>query len=115
MGLDALHTYSLVVTWFPGPEELCLLRLRWLNQGLDTRYWRVYEHREESNGVRLVLSIDAASVKVSEGLKWRPFCGVGHATFSLLGVKPEGKKQEKRRRRTEYGVYNFFYSGQSAT
>jgi hypothetical protein len=55
----------------------------------------VYEHKEESNGVRLVLSIDAASVKVLEGLKWRPFSAVGQDTFSLLGVKPEGKKQEK--------------------
>jgi hypothetical protein len=54
----------------------------------------VYECREESNGVRLVLSIDETS-KVLEGLKWRRFSGVGQATFSLLGVKPKGKKQEK--------------------
>jgi hypothetical protein len=70
------------------------MRLRRLNQGLDTRYWNVYERREEYNGVRLVLSVDATSVKVLEGLKWRLFSGVGKATFSLLGVKPKGKKQK---------------------
>jgi len=98
VGLDALPTYRRVVAWFPGPAvdaEPYLLRLCRLNQGLDTRHWRVYERREESNGVRLVLSIDAGSVKVLEGLKWRPFSGMGQPTFSLLGVKPEGKKQEK--------------------
>ena len=52
----------------------------------------MYEHRVESNGVRLVLSIDAASVTMLERLGWRPFIGVGQATFSLLGAKPEGKK-----------------------
>jgi hypothetical protein len=55
----------------------------------------VYERREESSGARFVLRIDASSVKVLEGLKWRPFRGVGQATFSLLDVKPKGKKQEK--------------------
>jgi hypothetical protein len=48
--------------------------------------------KEELNGARLVLIIDAASIAVLEVLKWRPLCGVGLATFSLLGVKPEGKK-----------------------
>ena len=56
------------------------LRLLRLIQGLDTRSWIAYERREEFNGVRLVLSIDAASVKLLEGLKWRPFSGVGQAT-----------------------------------
>jgi len=69
-----------------------LLQLCRLNQGLDTRHWRVYERREESNRVRLVLSIDAASVTVLERLKWRLFSGVGQVTFSILGIKPEGKK-----------------------
>jgi len=95
VGLDALPTYKRVVAWFPGPAEDAeryLLRLRRLNQGLNTRHWRVYECREESNGVRLVLSIDAASVSVLEGLGWRLFSGVGQATFSLPGIKPERKK-----------------------
>jgi len=98
VGLDALSTYRTVVAWFPGPAEDAeryLLRLHRLNQVLDTRYWRIYERREESNGVRLVLSIDAASVSGFEGLKWRPYRGVGHATFSLPGVKLEGETQEK--------------------
>jgi len=95
VGLDALPTYRRVVAWFPGPAEdveRYLLQLHRLNQGLDTGYWRVYERREESNRVRLVLSIDAASVSVLERLRWRPFSGVGQATFSLLGAKSEGKK-----------------------
>ena len=95
VGLDALPTYRRDVAWFPGPAEDAeryLLRLRRLNQGLDTRQWRVYEHREEPKGVRLVLSIDAASVSALEKLRWRPYSGVGQATFSLLGTRPEGKK-----------------------
>ena len=98
VGLNALPTYRWVVAWFPGPAEDAERYVLWprrLNQGLDTGHWRMYERREESNGVRLLLSNDAASVKVLEGLKWRPFSGVGQATFSLPGVKPEGKKQEK--------------------
>jgi hypothetical protein len=39
-----------------------------------------------------VLNIDTTSVTVLEGLRWRPFSGVGQAVFSLLGVKPEAKK-----------------------
>jgi len=95
VGLDSLPTYKRVVAWFPGPAEDAeryLLQFRRLNQGLDTRHWRVYECKEESNGVRLVLSIDTASVTALERLGWRPFSGVGQATFSLLGIKPEGKK-----------------------
>jgi len=95
VSLDALPTYKRVVAWFPGPvedAERYLLQLRRLNQGLDIRQWRVYEHREESKGVRLVLSIDAASVSVLEKLRWRPYSSVGQATFSLLGTKPERKK-----------------------
>jgi hypothetical protein len=34
-----------------------------------------------------------------EGLRWRLFSGVGQAVFSLPGAKPEGKKQEAKRRR----------------
>ena len=95
VGLDALSTYKRVVAWFPGPVEdtgRYFQRLCRLNQGLDTSHWRVYERKEEHNGVRLVLSIDTTSVMVLERMGWRPFSGVGQAIFSLLGVKPEGKK-----------------------
>ena len=71
VGLDALPTYKRVVAWFLGPAEDAeryLLRLHSLNQGLDTRHWRVYERKEEPNGVRLVLSVDTASVTVLERL-----------------------------------------------
>jgi hypothetical protein len=53
----------------------------------------VYERKDEANGVRLVLSIDTASITVLEGLQWRPFSGVGQATFTLLGAKPEGREK----------------------
>jgi len=84
-----------VVAWFPCPvedTERYFLRIRRLNRGLDTRHWRVYESKEEPNVVRLVLSIDTTSIAALEGMGWRPFSGVGQAIFSLLGVKPEGKK-----------------------
>ena len=45
VGLDALPTYKRVGALFPGPAEDAeryLLRLRRLNQGLDTRHWRDY-------------------------------------------------------------------------
>jgi hypothetical protein len=91
VGLDALPTFKSLAAWFLGPMEdtgHCFSRLR----RLDTGQWRVYEHRKEPNGVRLVLSIDADSVTMLDGLHWRPFSGVGQATFSLLGAKPEGGK-----------------------
>ena len=87
------------MAWFPGPvedTERYLLRLHRLNQGLDTRRWTVYERKEEPNGV-LVLGIHAASVAVLEGLKWRPFSGVGQAVFSLPGTKPGGGRSRKKR------------------
>jgi len=99
VGLDPLPTYKRVVAWFLGPAkdaEQYLLRLCWLNQGLDTRHWRVYERREDSNRVRLVLRIDAASVSVLERLSWRPLSGVGLATISLLGAKSEGRNKRRR-------------------
>jgi len=85
VGLDALPTYKRVVAWFLGSAEDAewyLLRIHRLNQGLDTK------QREESNRVR----IGAAFVTVLEWLGWRPFSGVGQATFSLIGAKPERKK-----------------------
>jgi hypothetical protein len=63
--LDALPTFTRVVAWFPGPvedTEWYFLSLHRLNRGLDTRHWKVYEQREEPNGVRLVLST-----------RWTPF------------------------------------------
>ena len=94
-GLDAIPTFKRVVAWFPGPledAEQYMLRLRRLNQGLNTRQWRVCERSVESNGVRLVLSTDAASVSLLKRFRWMPFSGVVQATFSLLGPKSEGKK-----------------------
>ena len=98
VGLDALPTYRRVMAWFPGPVE-DTERLCRLNRGLDTGNWRVYERKEEPNGVRLGLSIDTASITVLEGLRWRPFSGVGRAVFSLLGAKPEGEEIGSKKRR----------------
>jgi hypothetical protein len=93
--LDTLLTYKRVVAWFPGPvedAEWYCSRLRRLNRGLDTGNWRLYERREEPHGVRLVLSINSTSVTVLERLRWKPFIRVDQSVFSLLGLKPEGKK-----------------------
>ena len=62
--LDALPIYKRMAAWFPGPleyTEQLFFRLRRLNRGLNTETWRVYEPREEPNGVRLLLSVDSAS------------------------------------------------------
>ena len=79
VGLEALPTFKRVAACFPCPEEdteRCFSRLRRLNRGLDTGQWRVYERREDPDGVRLVLGIDAATATVLEGVRWRPFSGV---------------------------------------
>jgi hypothetical protein len=92
--MDALPVFNRV-TWFPGPPEdteMLFQRLCRLNQALEPRQWRVYECKEEPNGVCLVLSIDQTSVTTLEERGWKAFNGMGRATFSLLGVKPEGKK-----------------------
>ena len=122
VGLDALPTYKRVVAWFPGPAEDAdryLLQLRRLNEGLDTRHWRVYERRKESNRVLLVLSIDEASVIVLERLRspsvvW----GRPHSPFWALSRRGRNKKRGGGRvggSRTSYGEYHLFHSGQSAT
>jgi hypothetical protein len=41
-----------------------------------------------------VLSIDKTSITALDRMRLRPFSSMGRAIFSLLGVKPEGKKQE---------------------
>ena len=72
VGLNALPLYKRVVGWFPCPvkeTERFHSRLTRLNRGLDTGNWRVYERKDELNGVRLVLSIDTASVTMLDGLR----------------------------------------------
>jgi hypothetical protein len=84
VGLEALPTYRIVLAWLPGPAEETgqyLQRLRRLNRGLETDNWRVCERKEESNGVRLVLSVDSRSIAALEKCSWRPFSGVGRATI----------------------------------
>jgi hypothetical protein len=96
VGLDALPTYKRVVAWFRGPAvptERYLLRLHRLNRALVTGNWRVYERKDEPNGVYLVLSIDTPSITVLEGLQWRLFSGIRQATFTLLGAKPEEERK----------------------
>jgi hypothetical protein len=96
VGLEALPTFKRVAAWIPGPMEdmdTPLQRLCRLNQGLETAQWRVYECREEPNGVRLVLSIDQDSVTTLERLQWKPFSGVEKAVFSLLGAKSQEKRE----------------------
>jgi hypothetical protein len=70
-------------------------QLNGLNRGLVSSQWSLYERKEETSGVCLVLVTDTQSVTILEGLEWRPFSGVGQAVFSLPGDKPEGKKYEE--------------------
>jgi hypothetical protein len=72
VGLEALPTFKTVAAWIPGPVEdtdTFLRRLRRLNRGLETAHWKVFERREESNGVRLALSIDQDSDATLERLQ----------------------------------------------
>jgi hypothetical protein len=83
VGLDALPTYKGVVAWFPGPGkdmECYFQRLRRLNQGLNTSHWRVYERKREPDRICLVVSIDS------------PLIVAWDKQYSLLGVKPKGRK-----------------------
>ena len=103
VGVDALPTYKRVGAWFPGPAEDTerhILRLRRLNRVLDTGSWRVYERREELHGVRLVLSIDTASITVLEGLR-RPFSGVGQAFFPSWTQSRKGGNRMKEEEEAE--------------
>jgi hypothetical protein len=86
--MDALPVFKRVTAWFPGPPEdteTLFQRFRRLNRGLEPKQWRVYERKEKPHGVRLVLAALAER-------EWKAFSGMGRATFSLLGVKLEGKK-----------------------
>ena len=103
-----------MVAWFPGPvedTERYFLRLRRLNRGLETRNWRVYERKEEPHGVRLVLSIDSASVTVLERLRWTPFSSVGQAVFPLWalagGEEIRRYKEEEEARRDMVSTISF--------
>jgi hypothetical protein len=44
-----------------------------------------------------VLSIDSASVTTLEGMNWRPFSGVGEATFTILGGQTRREERDSRR------------------
>jgi hypothetical protein len=95
VGLGTLPIYKRMVAWFRSPledMERYFQRLRRPNRGLDTSHWRVYERKEEPNGVRFVLSIDSSFVAALKGMGWRPFRNVGESIFSFLGVKPKGDK-----------------------
>jgi hypothetical protein len=91
MPMYALQTFRIVAAWFPGlvedTETLFRPVLR-QNRGLETGQWSICERKEEPHEVRLVLSIDQASVTALENMNWKPFSGVGQATFFLLGAKP---------------------------
>jgi len=99
VSLHAIPTYKRVEAWFLGPAEdteRYLLRLRRLNQGLDTRKWRVYELREESSGFRLVFSIDATFNCVEEveieALQW---CVEGHILPPTRQVREAEIREEE--------------------
>ena len=101
VGLEALPTYKRVVAWFLHPVvdmERYFQQLHRLNLGLNTSQWTLHECKEESNRFRHILSIDSLPVAVLQEMKWHPFTSAGQETFSLLNIKPEGRKQEESRR-----------------
>jgi len=77
--------------------------------------------RRNPMGVHLLLSINTTSVMVSNRMGCRPFSSMGQAIFSLLGVKPEGRKydeteveKEKEEEAECVMVSNILYSSQPA-
>ena len=101
MGLEALPTYKRVVAWFLGPAEdtqRYFEQLHRLNQRVNSSHWRDYKRKEKPNRVHLVPSIDSSSTAALEEMRWCPFSGVGQAVFSLLSVRPEGRKYEEKKR-----------------
>jgi len=121
MGLDALLTYKRVVAWFPGPAEdveWYLLQLHRLNQGLDTRHWRVYEHKEEPNGVCL-----CSAMMQPLSPCWRGWVGGSSVEWGRLlspfwVLSQRGRSKKTRRgggraggAQAGYGEYHFFHSG----
>jgi hypothetical protein len=99
LGLDSLPTYKRVVAWFPGPVEDMELYFQWLrglNQGLDTRLWRVYERKEEPKEVRLC---SALILLLPHWRKWSGDPSVEwdkpSSPFWMLNRK--GRKKRRRR------------------
>jgi hypothetical protein len=91
--LEALTTYKRVVAWFRTPWRIrsaCFSGSVNIHWGLDTR---VYERKEELSVVRLVISIDYTTI---EGLKWRPFSGVGQEVFPFSELSQKGRSKKKR-------------------
>jgi len=121
VGLDAFPNNKRVVAWFPGhantlptckrvveyfssPVEdtgCYLQRLRRLNRGFDTNNSRVYERKEEPNGVHLVFSIVCKSITALERQGWRSFSGVCRAVslFSASNQRERNKDEMRWRKR----------------
>jgi hypothetical protein len=96
--LNALPTCKIVVDYFSSPVEdmgCYLRRVRRLNRGFCTNNWRVYELKEESSGVRLVLSILCKSITALERQGWRSFRGVCRAV-SVFSASNQREKISKK-------------------
>jgi hypothetical protein len=50
-----------------------------------------------------------------EGMRWRPFSGRGQVVFSLLSVRPAGRKYKEKKRRPNWTWYHSIYSSQPTT
>lgn len=94
VGMEALPTFKKVALWIPGPSATTPVffdRLERLNTGLRTGAWRVWERRNATAGVRLIVSMDASTVELLGARGMRLYCGAGMATVTLL--TEEKKKQ----------------------
>jgi len=71
------------------------------------------------NGVSLVFSIDAVSVTVLEGLRWKPSAAWDKPSSPFWALSQKGGNKKTRRGgrrgggedRSSYGEYHFFHSG----
>lgn len=61
------------------------------NKNLKTEDWKVVTRKEVPDGVTLVLAINEQSFKALEAIDFKPFLGMGRATFRVLSRPPESK------------------------
>jgi len=102
VSLEALPTYKRVLAWLLGPVEdmgQYLQPLHRLNRGLDTGNWRVYKHREEPSGLRLVLSVDhhGAGGTGMETIQWHGSCHFLPSRHQTRGEEVQKKWRRRRR------------------
>lgn len=79
-----------VITWIPKQflgtttTEQIFKLLETQNIGLTTKEWHVISSKEESKGTTYVLNIDEYSLKVLNGMGFKPYLGLTQLTFKVV-------------------------------